>query len=94
MAAEHDAYLEKALDAYRSAVRAWSRDTLLIGVLCLVLGALLVLPFANWSGQAEQLRAEEAQASRQRERIRKVVGALDSLSGEVADGEAGTRAIR
>jgi len=75
-------YLDKTLDAYRSAVKAWGRDTLISSFIFMVAGFFIVLPFIHWSEKEQMLRAEIEQDVSKRQRIEASIEQVRSLQKE------------
>ncbi len=77
-------YLDRTLETFRSAVKAWSRDSTIVVLLFLATGMLTVLPLIHWyeKEQTIQLHIEENRSKRSQ--IEGIIVALQDIQGQVA----------
>ncbi len=84
MTAASEVFLDRALEAYRGAVKAWSRDALLSTVALAVAALFVVAPYLRLDRQGRDVEDRRAQAQAEHDDVQAVLSELDGLTASIS----------
>jgi hypothetical protein len=80
-------YLEKTMDSYRLAVKALSRDSLIVIVVFLMFGMFTVIPFVTWSEKEKAINKRIKDSALQRQQLEEVATEIKDIQKKFNSGK-------
>lgn len=73
-------YLDRMLDTFRSTVKTWERDSVIVVLLFLTIGMFTVLPLIRWYEKEETIRSDTEANTAKRNQIAEIIANIGDIS--------------